>query len=112
MEFNSIFDIVLGAAIVAVGLYVHFTRGGSVSVGIGDSITAISDIAHEAQLWVRAAEQLYESGQLPAAGTPGEAKLAYALAGLRRILPGVPEATLRASIEVAVSWLHAATDGE
>jgi hypothetical protein len=111
MEF-SILDILLGAAIVGVGIYAHIKRGGPVSVGIGDSITAISDIAHEAQLWVRAAEQLYESGQLPAVGTPGEAKLAYALAGLRRILPGVPETTLRASVEVAVSWLHAATDGE
>jgi hypothetical protein len=107
MEF-SLLDILLGAAIVGVGIYTHFKRGGPVSENIG----GISDVAYEVLMWVRAAEQLYESGQLPAVGTPGEAKLAYALAGLRRILPGVPETTLRASVEVAVSWLHAATDGE
>lgn len=94
-------DLALTAGIAVLGwLYVR-ARGGSVS----DVPGGLADIGEEVRRWVEAAEQLYNSGQLPQGDEPGATKAAWVMENLRERFPGLSEVVLKAAIEQAVFWL-------
>lgn len=101
-------DIALTVGVAVLGwLYVR-ARGGSVS----DIPGGLSGITEEVRLWVEAAEQLYDSGQIPQGTDPGAAKFDWVMENLKQVLPSVSEALLDAAIEQCVFWLKKSSLGK
>lgn len=96
---NLITYLTFGAviAIFAIQL-VNRSRGETITIeGITDAITVAGDIWEEAQEWVTAAEQLWESGKLPKDG-----RFDYVLSHLKERYPDVDTEMVRAAIEAGV----------
>lgn len=89
------FGVVIAVFIIQL---VNGRRGETITIeGITDAITVAGDIWEEAQEWVTAAEQLWESGKLPKNG-----RFDYVFSRLKERYPDVDSDMIRAAIEAGV----------